>query len=100
VAVHVESDPDFLGQRRGRRHHIRQVHDEVAAPADEVGMVAGVDIVTGHLVEGIDLNDETLLTKNLQGLVHGVKRDGWHIAPDFLVDLVSGGMIPASLQVR
>jgi len=62
-------------------------------------MMVGFDIVAGHLVHGVDLNDQTLLAKHLQGLVYGVERDGWHIPTDLLVNLVCAGMIPTGFQI-
>ena len=99
VPFQPEAGLDFLRQRRSRNNFVREVHDEVAVPADEVAVIPGVDIVPGHLVERIDLDDQTRLAKHLQGLVHGVEGDGWHVPADFLVNLLGGGVIPASLQI-
>jgi hypothetical protein len=77
-----------------------EIHDEVTLPANEVGMMVGLDIVPGHLVQRVYLNDQTLLAEHLQSLVHGVKGNSWQPPANFVVNLLSGGMISAGLQDR
>jgi hypothetical protein len=99
MPLQPETGLGLLGERGGRYHLVWKIHNEVAVPADEVGMMSGFDVIASHLVEGVDLDDQTLLAKHLQGLVHGVEGDGWHILPNFLVNLLCGGMIPAGFQI-
>jgi hypothetical protein len=75
-----------------------EVHDEVTLPTNEVGMMIGFDVVTGHLVQRVNLDHQTLLAEDLEGLVYCVEGDGWQIPANFKVNLLSGGMIPTGLQ--
>jgi len=94
VPFHLETGLGFLGQRWSRRHFVGEVHNKVALATDEVGVMPGVDIVAGYLVQGINLDEQALLTEDLEGLVHGVKGDSRHLPAYFLINLVGGGMIP------
>jgi len=94
AAFHPEACLVALRQRGNRGRFVGKVHNSVTLAADEVDMMLGVDIVPGHLVQGIDLDEQTLLTEYLESLVHGVKGDSRHLPADFLINLVGSGMIP------
>jgi hypothetical protein len=51
-------------------------------------------------VQGVNLDDQTLLAKHLEGLIYGVKGDGRHVPLNFLVNLFGCGVIAAGLQIR
>ncbi len=70
----------------------------VALPADKMGMLPRFGVVTGHRVQGVNLDYHAPLAQNLQGLVHGIKRNGRQLPPHLLIDVIRGGMIPPALE--
>jgi hypothetical protein len=99
MPLQPEASLQVDGERGGRRRLVRQVHDKVAVPADEVAVVPRFNIVAGHLVQGIYLDNQPLLAKHLQGLLHRIEGNSRHMRPNFLVNLLGGRMIPAALQI-
>jgi len=94
VPFYPETGLGFQRDGRGWGHLVVQVHDEVAFPANQVGMVLGLDVVAGHLMQGIDLDDQTLIAENLQGLVNGIEGDGRHLLTHLVINLLRGGVVP------
>jgi len=78
--LHPESRRKLLGSQLKGWELPLQVKDAVAAPAHQMSMTVGPAVVARHLVQGVDLDDQPLLAKYLQGLVNSVEGDGGRAA--------------------
>jgi hypothetical protein len=97
--IHPKALQVLRGKNRVHGRLPGQIYDMAAATTDEMSMVGGITVIVGYFVQGVHLDGQAFLAKNLQDLIHGIEGDGRQLKPDLPVNLLRGGMVPAILQV-
>lgn len=105
LQLHVATiDPESV-QRRSMfvQRHGELIEVDVphlpAAPADEVMVVVGIDFELDGGAAALERSDQAGAHQFLHVAIHGRMGDGWQNFPDFLDQVVSGGM-PGALAER